>query len=120
MKFQKLKNQDHNNWWKCIGKAVRTLHAFVKEEYKMGLIFNPSGSAHWDDLIKGGGQSSSVPAASSNPAQGKSTVPNNNQQAEKKAPKKELQTINWIISNYTDDKVSFAPGEVQMKHGFFI
>ena len=69
MKFQKNKNQTHNDWYKSVGKAVRILHSFVLAEYKMGLVFGNSDSVKWEDLIKGGGSHSAPQQTSHSHAQ---------------------------------------------------
>jgi adenylyl cyclase-associated protein len=37
-----------------------------------------------------------------------------------KTPKKELQGMNWFVSNIVNEKVELPHGQVQMKHGIFI
>lgn len=87
MKFQKNKHQGHNDWYKSIGIAVRILHSFAKTEYKTGLIFDNSGSAKWDDLIKGG-QTAPPQQNSSSSSSHHQTAPQGQKPAVQKAPKK--------------------------------
>jgi adenylyl cyclase-associated protein len=47
-------------------------------------------------------------------------APTLTQQKAVKAPKKELQGMNWLVANISNGKVEFSSGQVQMKHGIFI
>ena len=51
IKFQKLKNEDHNEWYKRITSAFKILQAFVKKNYPTGLQFNFDGKGNWEDLL---------------------------------------------------------------------
>ena len=53
IKFQKLKNEGHNDWWKHGSTAFKVLHQYVKKNMETGLQFNFNGTGNWEDLLDG-------------------------------------------------------------------
>ena len=100
MKFQKNKHQGHNDWYRSIGNSVRILHSFTKAEYKMGLVFDANGTGNWNDLAKGNVTAPSQSQSHQQSSSQQHSAPQGQKPVAPKKPKKELQTINWIVSNY--------------------
>lgn len=82
----------------------------------MGLNYNSHGTASWSDLISG---SSGQQQAQNIQPQQVQQQPTQKPQAPK-VPKKELQGLNWYVANIKNEKITFNPGQIEMKHGIFI
>lgn len=91
----------------------------------MGLNYNSHGTASWSDLISG--SSGQQQAQNIQPQPQRSIFlysevqqqPTQKPQAPK-VPKKELQGHNWYVANIKNEKITFNPGQIEMKHGIFI
>lgn len=77
----------------------------------MGLNFNGQGTITWGDMLAGTSGSSQNQQTA--PPQ-VHTAPGQQQQQQKapKPPKKELQGLNWLVANMSNEKITFNPGQV--------
>jgi adenylyl cyclase-associated protein len=96
----------------------------------MGINFNSKGSVPWSNVLSDVSSASVTLTHQVEQTQASKTVislehveiaqTQHTQQKTAKAPKKELQGMNWLVANISNEKVEFSSGQVQMKHGIFI